>query len=181
MRLYTARGDQGQTDLLGERVTKDDPRIEVLGALDEATAAIGMARSLAVAERTGPLLIEVQRDLYRIMAEIAFVPEVRPEAFTFAPERVAWLETETDQITAEITLPREFILPGATVSGAALDVARTVVRRGERNLVTVASTGFVANPELVRYLNRLSSLLFALARLEDAAQGADPPRAKTSA
>lgn len=178
MRLYTTRGDQGETDLLGERVTKDDPRIEALGALDEATAALGLARALAVTERADPLLIDVQRDLYRIMAEIAFVPEVRPEKFRFAPERVAWLETATDQITAEITLPREFILPGGTVSGAAMDVARTVVRRGERNLVTVAGRGDVDNPELVRYLNRLSSLLFVLARLEDAAQGAEPPRAK---
>lgn len=178
MRLYTTRGDQGETDLLGERVTKDDPRIEVLGAIDEATSSIGLARALAITGRTGPLLIDVQRDLYRIMAEIAFVPEVRPDKFTFEPERVAWLESETDQLTAEVTLPREFILPGATASGAALDVARTVVRRAERNLVAVASSGYVDNPELVRYLNRLSSLLFVLARFEDAAQGAEPPRAK---
>lgn len=178
MRLYTAKGDQGQTDLLGERVAKDDPRIEALGALDEATSSLGLARAVATTERTPALVIEAQRDLYQVMAELAFVPALRPERYTLSPERVTWLETETDRITAEITLPREFILPGDTVAGAALDVARTIVRRGERHLVALAGGGHVDNPQLVRYLNRLSSLLFVLARFEDAAQGTDPLRAK---
>ena len=178
MRLYTAKGDQGQTDLLVERVAKDDPRIEALGSLDEATSSLGLARAVATTEQTPALVIEVQRDLYRIMAEIAFVPALRPEQYTLGPDRVAWLEAKTDRMTDQITLPREFILPGDTTAGAALDVARTVVRRAERNLVSLAGGGHVDNPQLVRYLNRLSSLLFVLARFEDAAQGTDPLRAK---
>jgi cob(I)alamin adenosyltransferase len=178
MRLYTTKGDQGQTDLLGERVAKDDPRIEALGALDEASSSLGLARAVATAEGTAPLLIEVQRDLYRIMAELAFTPDLRPPAYTLGPERVNWLSTETDRITATLTLAREFILPGETVSGAALDVARTIVRRAERHVVSLTAGNHIDNPELVRYLNRLSSLLFALARAEDAAQGTDPLRAK---
>jgi cob(I)alamin adenosyltransferase len=178
MRLYTAKGDQGQTDLLGERVAKDDPRIEALGSLDEATSSLGLARAIATTEQTPALVIEVQRDLYQIMAEIAFVPALRPERYTLSPDRVGWLEAETDQMTDQITLPREFILPGDTTSGAALDVARTVVRRAERNVVSLAGDGHVDNPQLVRYLNRLSSLLFVLARFEDAAQGTEALRAK---
>jgi cob(I)alamin adenosyltransferase len=178
MRLYTAKGDQGQTDLLGERVAKDDPRIEALGSLDEASSSLGFARALAASEGTPTLLIDVQRDLYQIMAELAFTPELRPARHTLGSERVAWLEAETDRITAEITLPREFILPGETAAGAALDVARTVVRRAERTVVSLVGGSHISNPQLVRYLNRLSSLLFVLARAEDAAQGADPRRAK---
>ncbi|MBA2519573.1 MAG: cob(I)yrinic acid a,c-diamide adenosyltransferase [Chloroflexia bacterium] len=178
MRLYTTKGDQGQTDLLGDRVAKDDPRIEALGSLDEATSSLGFARAVAGAERTAPLLVEVQRDLYKIMAELAFVPELRPATYVLGPDRVAWLEAETDQITSEITLPREFILPGDTVPGAALDVARTIVRRAERDVVGLTGGGHLDNPQLVRYLNRLSSLLFVLARFEDAAHGTDPLRAK---
>ena len=178
MRLYTTKGDQGETDLLGERVAKDDPRIEALGSLDEATSSLGFARAVATSKGTPPLLIDVQRDLYQIMAELAFTPELRPARYTLDPERVGWLETETDRITAGITLPREFILPGETVAGAALDVARTIVRRAERNVVSLVGGGYVSNPQLVRYLNRLSSLLFVLARAEDAAHGADPRRAK---
>lgn len=180
MRLYTTKGDQGETDLLGERVAKDDPRIEALGSLDEATSSLGAARAVATAEETPSLLIEVQRDLYKIMAELAFTPELRPAHYVLGPDRVTWLEEATDRITAEITLPREFILPGDTVSGAALDVARTIVRRAERNVVSLVGGGHSDNRELVRYLNRLSSLLFVLARYEDAAQGADPLRAKQS-
>ena len=178
MRLYTTKGDQGQTDLLGERVAKDDPRIEALGSLDEATSSLGAARAVATAEETPSLLIEVQRDLYKIMAELAFTPELRPAQYVIGPDRVTWLEAATDRITAEITLPREFVLPGDTVSGAALDVARTIVRRAERNVVSLAGGGHSDNRELMRYLNRLSSLLFVLARYEDAAQGTEALRAK---
>lgn len=179
MRFYTGKGDQGATDLLGERVDKNDPRIATIGTLDEATSAIGLGRALAQAARTKTLLIEVQRDLYKIMAELAFTDELRPAAYILGDERVAWLSEETDAITAEVELPPEFILPGDTVPGAALDVARTVVRRAEREAVALARSGHLGNEEVLRYLNRLSSLLFILARFEERKAGVVPERAKT--
>lgn len=167
MKIYTARGDQGQTDLLGERVGKDDPRIDLLGELDETTCAIGLGRAHANEENTRTLLIQVQRDLYQMMAELAFTDATRPDAFRLPAERIDWLEAEIEQVTATVTLPREFIVPGDTVPGAALDVARTVARRAERIAVALGNAGRIGNPEILRYLNRLSSLLFILARAED--------------
>lgn len=178
MRIYTAKGDEGQTDLLGERVGKDDPRIELLGALDETTSAIGLGRAQARAARTGERLIAAQRDLYQIMAELAFTDELRPDAYRLPEDRVSWLEAEIAAVTAEVTLPPQFILPGDTVGGAALDVARTVARRAERAAVVLDRAGHVANPQILRYLNRLSSLLFILARAEDAQTGDAPRLAK---
>jgi len=177
-RLYTGLGDSGSTDLLGERVAKDDPRIEILGDLDEATSAAGLGRALAQSERTKELIAEVQRDLYRIMAELAFTDELRPAEYHLATERVTWLETVTDEFTAALNLPPRFILPGDTVPGAALDVARTVVRRAERVAVALHHAGHVGNEQILRYLNRLSSLLFILARYEDHEAGVTPRPAK---
>lgn len=179
MRLFTGKGDQGKTDLLGDRVGKDDPRIGLIGALDEATSFIGFARALAGDERANAWSIEVQRDLYQIMAELAFVDELRPDAFVLQPDRVTRLEELTDTLSSEIELPRQFIVPGETVAGGAYDVARTVVRRAEREAVALASSGYALNAEIVRYLNRLSSLLFMLARLTEANQGIAAPKAKT--
>jgi cob(I)alamin adenosyltransferase len=179
MRFYTGLGDGGSTDLLGARVGKDDPRIEALGTLDEASSAIGFARALAESGRIGADLIEVQRDLYRIMAELAFTAELRPDAYALAEDRVAWLSRETDELALMVELPREFILPGESTPGAALDVARTTVRRAERQVVTLAQTGHEVDPRIISYLNRLSSLLFIAARVEDAAAGQSPRRAKT--
>ncbi len=178
-RLYTGLGDSGHTDLLGERVAKDDPRIDILGDLDEATSAIGLGKALAASSRTKDLISEMQRDLYRIMAELAFTDEIRPAGHALAAERVTWLEATTDDLTATLNLPPRFILPGDTVPGAALDVARTVVRRAERAAVALHNAGHVGNEQILRYLNRLSSLLFILARFEDNEAGVTPQPAKT--
>lgn len=167
MRIYTARGDTGQTDLVGERVAKDDPRIEAIGTLDETTSSIGLGRALAQVAATNDRLKTVQRDLYQIMAELAFTDETRPGSLHFTADRTAWLEAELEILSSRIELPREFVLPGETVAGAALDVARTVSRRAERQAVALTRQGVIGNPEIVRYLNRLSSLLFMLARAED--------------
>ena len=178
MRLFTGKGDQGTTDLLGARVGKDDPRIATLGALDEATSAIGLARAVAAGERSREVLVAAQRDLYKIMAELAFTDALRPAAYALDDERVRWLEETIDSVAAEVSLPPEFVLPGDSVSGAALDVARSVARRAEREAVALAGGGDLANPQILRYLNRLSSLLFVLARDEDRAAGVTPLRAK---
>lgn len=179
MRLFTGKGDQGTTDLLGDRVGKDDPRIGLIGALDEATSFIGFARALSGDERANTWVMEVQRDLYQIMAELAFVDELRPDRFVLPAERVTRLEELTDTLSAEFELPRQFILPGETVPGGAFDVARAVVRRAERDAVALAGRGVTVNGEILRYLNRLSSLLFMLARLMEANQGTAAPKAKT--
>ena len=180
MRFFTGRGDDGTTDLLGARVTKDDPRIEALGALDEATSAIGLARSMVMEDRVGDDLVAVQRDLYQIMAELAFTSELRPAAYDLAAERVDWVGDETDALAATVDLAREFILPGESTPGAALDVARSVTRRAERQVVALTHAGQEVNPTILGYLNRLSSLLFIAARVEDRAAGSDVKRAKAS-
>ena len=185
MRLYTGRGDRGQIDLLGARVGKTDPRIEAMGALDETSSAIGLARAAVASERVRLALIETQRDLYKIMAELAFTTEQYPARVEIGADRVAWLEAETDALTAEAPPLREFVLPGETAAGAALDWARVMARRAERRVVAVAEAGEataemgVRNPNVLPYLNRLSSLLFALARWEDHEAGKPPIVAKT--
>lgn len=178
MRIYTAKGDQGATDLLGERVTKDDPRIDLLGALDEATSAIGLGRAHATIPAWREHLVQAQRDLYQIMAELAFTDDLRPDAYRLPAERVTWLEEVVATVEASVTLPPQFVLPGDTVPGAALDVARTVVRRAERLAVALDRAGQMPNPEILRYLNRLSTLLFIVARAEDLAVTGDPRLAK---
>jgi cob(I)alamin adenosyltransferase len=178
MRFYTGKGDSGSTDLLGARVEKDDPRIELLGTLDETTSSIGFARSLA-SKQINDAAIEVQRDLYRIMAELAFTDALRPAEYTFGADRVQWLERLTDQIAEVVHLPPHFVVPGDTVAGAAFDVARTVARRAERQAVHLHHAGSVQNDEVLRYLNRLSSLLFIMARAEDAITGEPRIKAKS--
>jgi cob(I)alamin adenosyltransferase len=178
MRLFTGKGDQGMTDLLGERVGKDDPRIALIGSLDEVTSQLGFGRAVAASPRSGEWLIEVQRDLYKIMAELAFTDELRPAGYVLGEDRVDRLEELTDGLSTEVELPRQFILPGDSVAGAALDVARAVSRRAERTAVELAREGQMNNPQVLRYLNRLSSFLFILARLEDREAGVTPLRAK---
>lgn len=179
MKIYTARGDAGSTDLLGERVGKDDLRIDLMGDLDEANSSIGLGRALATWKNANDILITVQRDLYQVMAELAFVDTTRPDTLRFAAERVGWLEARIEEVQETVELPREFVVPGDTHAGAALDVARTVVRRAERQAVRLDHHGGIGNPEIIRYLNRLSSLLFILARAEDLQGGGSVRLAKS--
>lgn len=185
MRLYTGRGDRGQTDLLGARVAKTDPRIEAMGALDETSSAIGLARAAAATDRVGRTLVETQRDLYKIMAELAFTTEQYPKRVEIGADRLHWLEAETDGLSEEVPPLREFVLPGETSAGAALDWARVMARRAERRVAAVAELAEaggqipVRNPNILPYLNRLSSLLFALARWQEQQAGQAPIIAKT--
>jgi len=178
MRFYTGTGDQGTTDLLGDRVSKNEPIIEVLGTLDEATSSIGNGRAHASSAELRAWLMETQHDLYRILAELAFTDEIRPDSYHFGADRVVWLEQITDEIGSRVELPPHFVLPGDTLPGAALDVARTVVRRAERRAVDLMSIGKLGNQEIIRYLNRLSSLLFIAARYEDHLAGVESTKAK---
>lgn len=170
--FYTRGGDEGYTGLLGQgRVAKEDLRIEALGSVDETGAALGLARAHAHAPETPDLLIQVQRDLYSLMGELAATPENTQRFQTIDAQKVSWLETQVDAITALIEIPREFIIPGDTVVGAFFDLARTVVRRAERRVADLLHRGDISNPELLRYLNRLSSLCFVLELRENQVAG----------
>ena len=177
--LYTRAGDEGNTGLLGkERVSKFDLRIEALGALDEATAALGLARSSARAPQSAALIIETQRDLYRLMAEVGATPENAAAFRSIDAARVQWLEAQTDVLSATVPMLREFIIPGENPSSAAMSLARTVVRRAERRVAELFQQGNLENPHLLAYLNRLSSLCFALELLENQHAGQSTQTAK---
>lgn len=169
------RGDSGYTDLLGaERVAKYEERIEVLGAIDEATSAVGVARAAPVDEETGTALVWLQQQLYVIMAEVATPPAQRDKLVArVGAAEVEALEARTRGVEAKYEAPRQFILPGASVASAALDFARTVVRRAERGAARLVHSQHLQNREALRFLNRASSLLFALARYEEARRGID--------
>ncbi len=180
MSFYTTKGDDGTTSLLGEgRVTKYHARIEAVGTLDESTAALGLARAQCVDPRSGDIILEAQRDLYKIMAEVAATPENAERFRMIDSSRVTWLEEQTDAISEIVEMPKEFILPGDSLAGAALSLARAIVRRAERRVVELHDEQEVSNPDLQRYLNRLSSLCFVLELLENKAAGHQTTLAKT--
>lgn len=181
MTFYTTKGDDGTTGLIGEgRVPKYHDRMEALGALDEASAALGVARSQAAAEQTAPILIDAQRDLYKLMAEVAATPENAERFRAIDEARVHWLEQQTDALSQIVEMPREFILPGDTPGGAALSLARAIIRRAERRVVALFDNHEISNPDLQRYLNRLSSLCFVLELLENQSAGKSTSLAKES-
>lgn len=168
---YTGKGDEGYTSLFGgERVAKDSPRIEALGALDEATSAIGMARAAVVRQESRAILLRIQHELHILMAEIA---SPRPDRLPsrIQAEMVGGIETDLALLEESTPLPRTFIMPGDTPGGAALDFARAVTRRAERHAVSLLHQGEVQNEQIIRYLNRASSLLYVLARADDLAIG----------
>lgn len=178
--FYTRTGDEGTTGLIGEgRVPKFDLRIEALGALDEVTATLGLARASANAPQIGPLLLEAQRDLYRLMAEVGATPENAARFRQIGAPRVKWLEEQTDALEKLVEIPREFIIPGETLSSATMALARTVVRRAERRVAELYHAGELENVELIAYLNRLSSLCFVLELLENQSGGQATQLAKT--
>jgi cob(I)alamin adenosyltransferase len=179
MSFYTRRGDDGTTGLLGEdRVSKHHPRIEALGALDEASAALGLARSACLAPETPAILRQAQRDLYNLMAEVAATPENAEQFKSIDASRVEWLEAQTDGVSQTVHMPKAFILPGDTPSGAALSLARAVVRRAERRVAALFALQELSNEALLHYLNRLSSLCFVLELVENQVAGRDTSLAK---
>ncbi len=170
--FYTGSGDDGYTGVLGEgRVAKDDALPEALGTIDEATACLGLARSICRSDEVGAVIVQVQRHLYGLMAEVAATPENAAHFRSIEAAQVAWLEEQTGRFGQATGAPREFILPGDSPAGAALDVARTVVRRAERRVAGLLHAGRIQNPALLRYLNRLSSLVFVLELVENRAGG----------
>jgi cob(I)alamin adenosyltransferase len=173
-RIYTKTGDDGTTGLLyGGRVAKDDLVTEAYGTTDEAVAVLGLARALTADATLAADLLTLQRELFVVGADLATAPDARarlePEVSLVTETMVARLEHRIDDLVERRPLPDAFVVPGANPASATLDVARSVVRRAERHVVALGSAGRPANPEVGRYLNRLSDLLFVLARWEGGA------------
>ena len=168
----TGSGDDGTTGLLGGgRSPKDDPRIEAFGTVDEASSVLGLAKALSRDARVKSICEELQRGLYALGAELGTGPEAQKAFATMTAAGVARLEELTAELEGEVKMPEGFVLPGSTPASGALDVARSVVRRAERRWVTLERLGGVANPEVGRWLNRLSLVLFVLARYEEGRSG----------
>jgi cob(I)alamin adenosyltransferase len=163
MKIYTKTGDAGETGLFGGgRVPKDDPRVQAYGDVDELNATLGFAAALEPSDFEAEFLQSVQRDLFTIGAELA-TPNTAKVKDTVGAERVSAIEQVIDAREATLAPLKNFILPGGTPKAAALHIARTTCRRAERAVVTLARDEPV-NPTIIHYLNRLSDLLFVLAR-----------------
>jgi cob(I)alamin adenosyltransferase len=175
VKIYTKKGDDGTTSLwYGGRVTKDSPRTEAYGALDEACSALGLARALCTAEGADELaadILRLQDDLFVAGAELATAPEAAERLedgiSRVTAEMVDWAEGLIDRYMAEVELPPKFVIPGGNQLSAQLDVARTVIRRAERRISTLVEAGEIASETLVHFVNRASDLAFAMARWAD--------------
>jgi cob(I)alamin adenosyltransferase len=169
-RIYTRTGDDGTTGLVdGSRRSKADPRLHVVGTVDETNAALGMAR-LSAPPEIEAALSRIQNDLFDLGADLATPGEVEG-ALRIIDAQVERLEAEIDAATAILAPLTSFILPAGTPCAAALHLARTICRRAERDAVAAVEAGEVLSAPALRYINRLSDLLFVLARLANVPQG----------
>jgi cob(I)alamin adenosyltransferase len=174
-------GDDGSTGLLGGgRAPKDDPRIEAFGTVDEASSALGLAKALTVHPRVRTICEELQRGLYAVGAELGTNPAAEASFVTTTEADLVKLDDLITELESEVTMPDGFILPGATPASGALDLARAIVRRAERRCVSLERARGLANPQVRRWLNRLSLLLFVVGRFEEGLSGRPAEPAKTS-
>jgi cob(I)alamin adenosyltransferase len=169
-RIYTRQGDDGTTGrLYGGRVSKADAVTEACGTVDETVASLGLARALTQDPAVQEELLGLQRELFVVGADLATNPDERgklePGVSLVTQEMTGRLEARIDELVRAHPLPNAFIVPGANPASACLDVARSVTRRAERRVVEIRDAGAWVNDAVLRYLNRLSDLLFVLARL----------------
>ncbi len=170
------RGDAGFTDLIDARdLPKHALRFEVLGTLDEASSALGVVRASEVRPETRELILEIQRDLCWMMSELAAVSNDRRPESHITPERLAMLEKAYHDSTAAHPLTGAFTVPGDSLVGALLHMARAIIRRAERHVTQLNHASPLSNPYLIPYLNRLSTLVYAMARAEEDAAGIAEP------
>jgi cob(I)alamin adenosyltransferase len=173
-KIYTRKGDDGTTSLwYGGRVAKDDERTEAYGSLDEAVSALGAARALCQPD-TADLaadILQLQEDIFVAGAELATAPEAADRLedgiSRITEEMVGWAEERIDHYMAQVDLPPQFVIPGGTQLSAALDLARTVIRRAERRLVALRESGELASEAVLHFVNRASDLAYAMARFAD--------------
>ena len=172
-KVTTGTGDMGYTSLLGDqRVPKYDDRPETYGTVDEATSALGLARAQTQDQRAQEIILHMQQVLYVLMAELATLPEnLEKVGMRILPEHIVWLEQTEEELKNAVDIPNKFVIPGDTIDGAALDLARTIIRRAERMTVRLLHQGIIDNGDTVRYLNRLSDVVFILARYLEARRG----------
>lgn len=168
-RIYTKSGDDGTTGLfLGGRVSKGDELVDAYGDVDEAVALLGVARSGSTEPQVVDLLLRLQREMFVVGADLAANPDRRDRLTArvslVTPEMISGLEEIIDRLVSERPLRPVFVVPGTTATGAAIDHARTVVRRAERHVVRAQGLGHVVSRDALRFINRLSDLLFVLAR-----------------
>ena len=176
VKIYTRKGDDGTTSLwYGGRVAKTDVRTEAYGSLDEANSALGVARSLCGESQADvhDTILALQRNLFVAGAELATAPEAAERLeggiSRITDEMVEAVEADIDRYMAQVDLPPHFVIPGGTELSAALDVARSAIRRAERRVVELRDADGLASDVVLRYLNRASDLAFALARATDEA------------
>lgn len=175
VRIYTKKGDDGSTSLwYGGRVAKSDARTEAYGALDEAASVLGVARSLCQSGEQDQLaadILELQSNLFVAGAELATAPEAAERledgVSRISDEMADSLDAEIDRYLEGVELPPQFTIPGGTQLSAQLDVARAVLRRAERRVVALSESGELASVTILRFLNRASDLVFAMARATD--------------
>lgn len=162
-KFYTGKGDDGTTGYLGKgRISKDDLRMETLGTLDECSAQLGVVRCLVEENSERELVKEIQRCLFQIMGEVAADVENAEKYRSIDAAKVSWLDEQVSKWSEGLETPGEFILPGDTLPGAEYSLARTMVRRAERRVVQMARGGMLCNPALLKFMNRLSTLLYLL-------------------
>jgi cob(I)alamin adenosyltransferase len=172
-------GDDGSTGLLGGgRARKDDPRIEAYGTIDEASSAVGLAKSLSPHPRVRTICEELQRGLYTLGAELATNPASATSFARVGEPDVKRIDALVAELEQSVTMPAGFILPGATPASGALDLARAITRRAERRCVALERANGLTNQQVRRWLNRLSLLLFVLGRYEEALAGSAAAPAK---
>jgi cob(I)alamin adenosyltransferase len=174
VKIYTKKGDDGSTSLwYGGRVPKHDARTEAYGSIDEANSALGVARALCGNDRPDLAsdLLRLQREMFVAGAELATAPEaserLEDEVSRITDGMVEALEVEIDRYMDQVDLPPQFVIPGGTELSAALDVARTAIRRAERRVVALRDSDGLASEAVLRFLNRASDLAFAMARFAD--------------
>ena len=195
--VATGKGDDGSTGLLygGERISKDDLRTEAYGTVDEAVAALGLARArLGLKAEYGvlppglrplvDLILRFQRELFVVGAELATNPEawdrLEDGRTRVSAEMVAGVDQVLRDLESRITMPREFVVPGETPVSAGLELARTTLRRAERRAVTLGREGLIPGPHLLPYLNRLADLLWVLARAAEQAEDRSATPSRTN-
>lgn len=194
--VATGRGDDGTTGLLfgGARVSKDDVRTEAYGTIDEAVAALGLARAELNLKAqngslpptlagVGELVLRFQRELFVVGAELATTPEawdrLEDGRTRVSAAMVQGVDAALAELEAHVEMPREFVVPGETRASAALELARTILRRAERRAVALSHEGLIPGPHLLPYLNRLADLIWVLARAAEAGESRAPTPAQT--
>lgn len=174
MSIATTRGDGGQTGLAGGiRVSKADPRVETYGSVDELNSVLGFARSICTNKEIADWTEQIQRTLFRVGSALATPPESRKKPPVIGPEDVTILTDLVHKIEATEGILGDWSLPGAHTESAAYEIARTVCRRAERNVIRFIENGGVVQPEVMAYLNRLSDVIWLFGRLIELNAGID--------